>query len=1003
MNDFNSSASVRRLATALNRRFGVWVASPSVALLCALVAGKGRPKRLLCDPSAPPFISNIARIAGALPVHVPIGQVNQAIRGALVTEGLSSDLVWVTAVHRDGHLAATEWLANSRSQGVPSVELCLGSLPALIGARQHLASFTIVQLDAEPSLEGLQLTALLTDDADLADRVRQLSLPSPGSTDYVLDASPRGVTHDEPALLSLLDALIIRAQAPVAPEPPAPASGQGFDLSWNRRFEGDESVAFASVAVPPPSRDEPGKNPWLIRLAEAEARHAHAEEALKALRSQLGLSEAAHSSLNDRLHLTERESAERSERLLTLQAERDRERDQQQREKSEVERALGASKAEIATLTEAMASLRKDLESERAAKTSRESELQTTADKRLAHAQAQIEELKTEAVYKDKERAEYLEQKAKVDRELSLAESDRSRLATRETSLTAEMEGLREQKSAAEKDLILAKAELKVITSKFEDGENERKALLADATRREGELSKSQEHLSRRVKELETEAIAHRERAVAAEAARVALEAQIARFESEVVTKDQSRTSLLDQKATLERDLALVKAEAGALQSKLEVVEAQRTQSKADFSKRETSLESAVEEQTRRVAQTEKDFAAARERAATAEASRSELVAQVARLQADLESKDSGRNELVGQKSALDRDLALSQAEVKTLSTRLERLELERSEAKTEASRAEAALRLILDEEKKRAQRLEKEAATLGERAGVWEASRAEFIARIARLEADVARDVKIQTAAADAQALAEKELKTLSAANSDLSARLAKADEAQRAALEASEVRIAEARLAAQTNAAQSIDSWKSRFEAAEQTTLALKTALDARASEAAAYEKAHLAGHAHRQVLEDRISQLKKRLDQTETKRAATGSSKDDRAESDSISAPAPQSVQPEVSREKAAWEVQRPRFAPVDDADVDFGGSSLSLGGPIDYSAPDDLPSLGASTRDKQDEEKHRSQREVFLDAHRSDFTPEYERGTTPEEETGKSAKGWLRGVASRIRRG
>ncbi|MEO5761641.1 MAG: hypothetical protein ABIR28_04945, partial [Vicinamibacteria bacterium] len=506
MNDFNSSASVRRLATVLNRRFGVWVASPSVALLSALVAGKGRPKRLLVELGVPPFVSNIARIAGATPVHVPASQVRPAIRGAVVTEGLSPDLVWVTAVHREGHLAETEWLTEARSHGVPSVEICLGSLGALMTVPERLASFTIVQLDAERTLDGLQLTALLTDDSDLADRVRQLCLPGPGSADYVLDASPRGVTYDEPALLSLLDASIARAQSPAVEEPLPPAAGQGFDLSWSRRFQDEDGPVSAVVAAPPPSRDEPGKNPWLMRFAEAEARQAQAVQSLTALRSQFESEQAGRARVNERLQLIEKESAERGERLLILQAERDR--------------------LKVAALAQAEES-----------------------DKNLMRAQTQIEELETNAIFNSKERAELLEQKNEVARQLSAAEKERATLSARAEALErdqAKVEAAREKLAA---QLTRAEAEIQAMTLKAEASERDRK-------------------------ELKKEATSHNERAVAAEAARMALATQIARFESEVGTNDQSRNHLLDQKAVVEGELALARAEAGALKSKIEGVEA---------------------------------------------------------------------------------------------------------------------------------------------------------------------------------------------------------------------------------------------------------------------------------------------------------------------------------------------------------------------------------------------------------------------------------------------
>ena len=200
--------------------------SPSLALLSALVTGRGRPKRLLVTDGAPSFISKIGLVTGAAPLIVEPNSIDDVLRGLLKDEALSPDLVWGIATHRDGKLSPTDWLSRCAALGVPTLELCLGSLNALAHWGSSPALFTVVDLDAESALLGARVTALLTGDRVRAGRVQKLCLPEPGAQDYVFDAGPRGLDHDEAALLTLVERAT--SQSPRSREKGAGDSSPGW-------------------------------------------------------------------------------------------------------------------------------------------------------------------------------------------------------------------------------------------------------------------------------------------------------------------------------------------------------------------------------------------------------------------------------------------------------------------------------------------------------------------------------------------------------------------------------------------------------------------------------------------------------------------------------------------------------------------------------------------------------------------------------------------------------
>ena len=239
------------------------MASPSVALLSAFVGGKGRPTRILVQDNAPAFVFNVSKIAGAVPVAVPLkdgGAGLDPLRGALADLSALSGPFWGVVMHRGGHLVGSDALSVLAFHNVPAIELCIGSLPSLARADPSSATVTIVSLDAEPALGGLNLTALLTSDEALATRIRRFCLPGHGAEDYVFDAAPRGLAEDETALLALVERL-------TSPEKP-----RGFGLSLKQFFLMPWSAgADASARADPPVLSPPVRRAALLgRIAELE-------------------------------------------------------------------------------------------------------------------------------------------------------------------------------------------------------------------------------------------------------------------------------------------------------------------------------------------------------------------------------------------------------------------------------------------------------------------------------------------------------------------------------------------------------------------------------------------------------------------------------------------------------------------------------------------------------------------------------------------------------------
>jgi len=294
------------------------MASPSLALLAALIAGRARPSRLLVQVGSPSFAAHISRIVGAVPEAVSFDDSHE-LRVALQRLGSHPSGAWGVATHRPEALVPSEWFEAFAAGGVPTVELCLGGLFPLARRGSSAATFTIVSLDDEPAFEGVQLTALLTNDAELAQRVRDLCLAGPQGEDCIIDARPRGLVDDEAALLTLVDRAIARDEREHVPVPK-----RGVSLVWKRVFQSGSSEPSPTpdpVRVPAPR----GKNPWLARLAEIEGEHLQAlDRARESHQALNALSEKVADPWKGRFEALEKNAASRVEQLTAALREAQR-------------------------------------------------------------------------------------------------------------------------------------------------------------------------------------------------------------------------------------------------------------------------------------------------------------------------------------------------------------------------------------------------------------------------------------------------------------------------------------------------------------------------------------------------------------------------------------------------------------------------------------------------------------------------------------------------------
>ena len=777
--------------------------SPSVALLSALVTGKGRPKRLLVQENAPAFVSSIGRVAGSSCVNVAAYDIDDVIHGLLRTEGLSPDHVWGIATHRGGKLSPTDWLSRCAASGIPTVELCMGSLGALASWGPSPATFTIVDLDAEEAFAGARLTALLTSDRATAARVQQLCLPGPEDQDYIIDARPRGLADDEPALISMVE----HAMALFAGKGPAEGAPNALTLPWARRFQspdGDSSVSPRSPDAGPGPVEE---HVWSTRLAAVEAHHTQAirEAAANAASLQSKLEEqfALADEWQRRCRAAERAAASQAERDSAAFSEIQKKLDYQQRtidqwearfneaeseaakdaailsgaradllrERNESEGALASVRAEKEALAQRL--LRTEWERDAAMKNPAASDPRTTSE--LRHRVEQLEEAAAASADREARQAE-------------AAEALRAQWSARVVRLEADAvvfgkarADLQKRKVDAEHSLALIQAEKEALTEKLADLDAELGEALSDAAKRAAAQRSALEEQSQRAARLEDEvaSLTAREatRAREWEASRDSSSRRIAALEAEVLAGQKALT----EKAEKEQALGRLEAESAARIEKLAEVESDRDRLLAEGVERERALHSAIdeerrraeelaktvaglEEQSQRAARLEDEVASLTAREATRArewaAAQAGLLEQIRRLEAGAALAGHQESDVRARFEEYERSRALFQSEREALSEKLRAAEGARDLARADAAGRDEAQRAEIEEQRQRAAQLERDAAVRTEQEkkliAEWGAQRAALTERIAGMkaaagEAEKARaDLIAQKAQAD-------------------------------------------------------------------------------------------------------------------------------------------------------------------------------------------------------------------------------------------------------------
>lgn len=684
--------------------------SASVALLSSLLAGRVRPKRLLAQESAPSFVSNLAVITGASAMTVSPPDIDQVLTGLLRTEGLKAEQVWAVATHRDEKLSPTDWLSTCAASGLPTIELCLGSLMALAQWSPFPATFTIVDPDAEEAFAGVGLAALLTSDPAMAARVRQLCLPSPGARDYILDIMPRGLAHDEPVLASQIEELIALGGA-------KPRLAERSRWSPSAAPAGNDSLLLAESRK---KVDELQRtvDQWEARFEEAEVEAARDAEILSRARADLARQksefdralasmQAEMEALAQKVRRAERER----DLAVTAAAQHDEfgrgsARADLLKQRAEAEQALLAMQAEKQVLSRKLADLDREL-----------GEARGEAVKREASQRAAATEQRQRAERLEGEAADLRERLARLETEQAAAERTRAELLARNEE--------------SERARAVLGAERDTLSRKLAEAESERDAARADAEKRGDALRSALDEETRRAAESEKDAAissvreAARAQALAWESERVGLTARIARLEASAAETAKAQADLVGRlTADAERVSASLRAEAEAAARKLAEVEKERDLVRAEAAAREETQRAAAEEQRRRLDELEKEAAARNEREAQLE--RDALAAREAKLAGELEA------------SRLEWTERLRRAEDAATVARNANIGL--MTRKSELEQARVSLQAELEEQMRLAQGLKMEAAAVAAREAkkveAAEASRAELEARIARMEA---------------------------------------------------------------------------------------------------------------------------------------------------------------------------------------------------------------------------------------------------------------------------
>ena len=721
MTDLTFPPSAQRFASFLDREYCVWMPSPSLALLSALVTGRGRPKRLLVTENAPAFISKIGLVTGAAPVIVEPNTIDEVLRGLWRDEGLSAELIWGIATHRDGKLSSTDWLSRCAASGVPTIELCLGSLQALGHWGPSPSMFTIVDLDAEAAFSGARVAALLTGDRVRAARVQKLCLPEPGAQDYVFDAWPRGLAHDEPALASLVERATSQAgdQLLTAPAgvpaaqwkgPVAVAEDRWRSLQsqldeqrslveeWQRRFQTAEGEAASRAGRHSALLSEAQKaleekqrsiDQWEARFREAES---ETERDLASLTSARAGLDRRKDEVETALASIRAESEALAQKLRRAERERDLAvADAARRDESE--RLI---RSELRQRVE-------QFEKEAAALKGREARQAEAAETSRAGLAAQVARLEKDAAAFGEARAALQKQKTEAERALASIQAEKQDLTRKLTDLDAELgEALRDaaQRAAGQRAALdeqnqrAAQLEKAVasLTGRAAAHVRELEAAKSDVSGRIAALETERETLVKRLTTVEaagagavTEA-ARREEAQRAEIGEH--KARAAQLGKEVAVLREREAAHPSEKETAQADvsgrIAFLEEERESLVQRLSAVEAGRDRSAAEAARREEVQGAEIAGQKARADGLETEAVALKERealvAVEGEKARATLSDKIRRLEAASETAQKALVDLLGEKAGFEWALAQARAETRVAVERL--AEVERTHAR---------------------------------------------------------------------------------------------------------------------------------------------------------------------------------------------------------------------------------------------------------------------------------------------------------------------------------
>lgn len=186
-----SNIQAPETAQRFGRRQGLFLTSPSLAFLAALISGRGRPGAVILSEDDPSWLGYTATLAGATVVRIPqnIGE-RELVETLAAMRRDETRPTWGVVCHRVDSRPPLEWLTTFTENGIHGIEICMTALAGVARARPSAASFVIVDLRESEGAPSVAPSLLLTDDEQRARRVRRLCLPEPNEPGFVFDARP---------------------------------------------------------------------------------------------------------------------------------------------------------------------------------------------------------------------------------------------------------------------------------------------------------------------------------------------------------------------------------------------------------------------------------------------------------------------------------------------------------------------------------------------------------------------------------------------------------------------------------------------------------------------------------------------------------------------------------------------------------------------------------------------------------------------------------------------